>query len=316
MGKTDTKQLIYGCMGLGGGWNSNAVTAADEQQAEAAIEAALSVGITIFDHADIYGRGKSEEVFGRVLKRRPELRAKMVLQSKTGICIGGAPDGTNIYNLSRSYIIQQVGVILKRLSTDHLDILLLHRPDVLMRGEEVAEAFTYLKQQGMVKRFGVSNMSVGQVTYLQHFWTEPLVANQLQLGLGHTLMLDQAVSVNTSLVAVDSGMEGMLEYAQLHHMAIQAWSALDKGIYTAVSPQHTPVQRAAAEMVAQLAQKYGTTPTAIVLAWLMMIPGNVQPIIGTTKVNRILACNGATTTQLTREEWYGLWITARGQKLP
>jgi Predicted oxidoreductase len=311
-----TKQLIYGCMGLGGGWNSNAVTAADEQQAEAAIEAALSIGITIFDHADIYTNGKAEEVFGRVLKRRPELRSKMVLQSKTGICKGCAPDGTNIYNLSRSYIIEQVAVILERLCADHLDTLLLHRPDVLMRGEEVAEAFAYLKQQGMVNRFGVSNMSVSQVTYLQHFWTEPLVANQLQLSLGHTLVLDQAVSVNTRLDAFDGGMEGMLEYAQLHHIAIQAWSALDKGIYTSVSAQHTSAQRAVAEMVAHLADKYNTTSTAIVLAWLMMIPGNVQPIIGTTKVDRILACTWATTTQLTREEWYGLWIAVRGRKLP
>lgn len=317
MKPNETKSLIYGCMGLGGGWNRNPITAADEKIADEAIEAAMGIGISIFDHADIYTLGKAEEVFGRILKHRPSLRQAMVLQSKVGICLGVGPGGSNIYNLSKTYIIEQVEAILRRLHTDHLDILLLHRPDVLMVAEEVAETFSQLKRQGKVNFFGVSNMSVSQVKNLQRCWPEPLVANQLQLSLGHSLLLDLGIAVNTRLVSVDSGMHGILEYCQEAGMAIQTWSSLDKGLYTETPlGKLTPRQQETARMVAALAEKYRTTSASIALAWLMMIPGNIYPIVGSTKPERILACKDAATLRLSREEWYGLWISARGEKLP
>ncbi|SDC71914.1 aldo/keto reductase [Williamwhitmania taraxaci] len=317
MNPIKSKSLIYGCMGLGGGWNQNSITAADERVAEMAIEAAMEIGISIFDHADIYTYGKAEEVFGRILKRRPSLRSEMVLQSKVGICRGANPGDSSIYNLSKTYIIAQVEGILRRLQTDQLDILLLHRPDALLVAEEVAETFDHLKQQGKVKQFGVSNMSVSQVRNLQRCCTDPLVANQLQLSLGHTLMLDLGVAVNTRLVAVDSGMQGVLEYCQETGMTIQTWSSLDKGLYTETPhSQLTDKQQETSKIVAALAEKYSTTPASIVLAWLMMIPMNIHPIIGSTKPSRILACKDASSINITREEWYGLWISARGEKLP
>lgn len=317
MNPIKSKSLIYGCMGLGGGWNQNSITAADERVAEMAIEAAMEIGISIFDHADIYTYGKAEEVFGRILKRRPSLRSEMVLQSKVGICRGANPGDSSIYNLSKTYIIAQVEGILRRLQTDSLDILLLHRPDALLVAEEVAETFDHLKQQGKVKQFGVSNMSVSQVRNLQRCCTDPLVANQLQLSLAHTLMLDLGVAVNTRLVTVDSGMQGILEYCQETGMTIQTWSSLDKGLYTETPhSQLTDKQQETSKLVAALAEKYSTTPASIVLAWLMMIPGNIHPIIGSTKPSRILACKDASLINITREEWYGLWISARGEKLP
>ena len=314
---TPQKSLIYGCMGLGGGWNTNAITAADEVAAEEAIEAARAIGISIFDHADIYTFGKAEEVFGRMLKRKPSLRSEIVLQSKVGICRGLGPNGANIYNLSQRYIVEAVEGVLKRLQTDHLDILLLHRPDALMVGEEIAAAFSKLKEEGKVVQFGVSNMSLFQVKSIQRCWNEPLVANQLQLSLGHTLMLDLGVAVNTRLVSVDSGMQGMMEYCQEKHMAIQAYSSLDKGLYTEMPlDKLTPSQQETSKLVVALSHKYNSTPASIVLAWLCMIPGNIQPIIGTTKSSRIAACKDALSIELTREEWYSLWILARGEKLP
>ena len=317
MDTNKNKSLIYGCMGLGGGWNRNPVTKADEKVAEMAIEAAMEIGISVFDHADIYNFGKAEEVFGRILKHRPSLRAEMVLQSKVGICRGKNPGDSSIYNLSKSYIVEQVDGILKRLQTDHLDVLLLHRPDVLMVAEEVAETLNLLWRKGKVNHFGVSNMSVSQVKNLQNCCDELLVANQLQLSLGHSLLLDLGVAVNTRLITVDSGMQGMLEYCQEQDMVIQAWSSLDRGLYIDTPHgQLTEKQQATAKLVAALAEKYVTTLTSILLAWLRMIPGNIQPIIGSTKPKRILACKDAISLNISHDDWYELWISARGEKLP
>ena len=202
--------LIYGCMGLGGGWNADPVTRDDERNAAAAIHAALETGIDTFDHADIYTFGKAEEVFGRVLKSEPGLREKMIVQSKVGIHLRRGPKNANTYNFSREYILQQVHIMVTRLGTGYLDMLLLHRPDSLMNAAEVAETFHALRKEGLVRNFGVSNMNIHQIQLIQKFWTEPLAANQLQLSLGHSLVLDMGVSVNTRLIPYDSGMQGML----------------------------------------------------------------------------------------------------------
>jgi len=303
-------------MGLGGGWKANAITADDERIAEEAIQTALEIGITTFDHADIYAFGKAEEVFGRVLKHHPGLREKIFLQSKTGICLHQGKNNSNFYNLSKEYIISQVSSILKRLQTDHLDALLLHRPDSLMNAEEIAEAFDYLRKNGLAKHFGVSNMSVSQLKYIQHYWDEPLVVSQLQLSLTHPLLLETGVNVNTTKLGYDSGMQGMLEYCRMNKMAIQAWSPLSKGLFTKNSdelPEGNDKETAA--LVRELAQKYNVSAASLLLAWLFRIPGVIQPIIGTTNPDRIRDCKASTALQISREDWYDLWITTRGASL-
>ncbi len=309
--------LIYGCMGLGGGWNRNPLTPNDEKTAHEAIYAALETGIERFDHADIYAYGKAEEVFGKVIKSNPGLRNKIILQSKSGIMLGKGPDNSNIYNFNKDYLIQQVRGILKRLQTDYLDIFLLHRPDILSHASEIAETFHYLREEGYVKQFGVSNMSVSQIRLIQNYWKEGLVANQIRLSLEHSMAVDIGVSINTSMIPYDSGLQGMLEFCQINNMAIQAWGSLDRGLYT--GKPHASLDRKeleTAKLVSKLAGKFNVPENSILLAWLLMIPGTIQPIIGTTKPERIRACKKALEVKMSHEEWYELWITARGKPLP
>jgi len=316
--KTDPSScLIYGCMGLGGGWNRNPITSDDEKIAYDAIYAALDTGIERFDLADIYAYGKAEEVFGKVIKNNPELRNKIILQSKSGIMLGKGPGNSNIYNFNKDYLIQQVRDILKRLQTDYLDIFLLHRPDILSHASEIAETFHYLRDVGYVKQFGVSNMSVNQIRLIQNYWKEGLFANQIRLSLGHSIALDIGVSINTFMIPFDSGLQGMLEFCQINNMAIQAWGSLDRGLYT--GKPHASMdgkELETARLVSKLAGKYNVPENSILLAWLLMIPGTIQPIIGTTKPERIRTCKEALEVKMSHEEWYELWITARGKPLP
>ena len=310
------KELIYGCMGLGGEWDDKQPTKEDYLQAEKAIEAALETGIRFFDHADIYKLGKSEQVFGQVLKNNPGLREKITVQSKAGICYHEGMERSNIYDLSKGYLLKQVDGILQRLNTEYLDIFLLHRPDPLMRPSEIAETFAELKQAGKVRAFGVSNMSVAQITLLQNNLDEPLVTNQIQLSLGHALLLDSAVLVNRINSVDYNGVDGMLEYAQTNNLSIQAWSAMDGGRFTGNFDLVSAEDKRTINLIRQLAEKYGTTASAIVLAWLYKIPGNIQPVIGTTNPERIRECKDATSIELAKEDWYDLWIAARGQRIP
>lgn len=309
--------LIYGCMGLGGGWNRNPLTSDDEKTAHEAIYAALEIGIERFDLADIYAYSKAEEVFGKVIKSNPGLRKKIILQSKSGIMVGKGPDNSNIYNFNKDYLVQQVRAILKRLQTDYLDIFLLHRPDILTHASEIAETFHYLREEGYVKQFGVSNMSVDQIRLIQNYWKEGLVANQIRLSLGHSLALDIGVSINTSMIPYDSGLQGMLEFCQINNVAIQAWGSLDHGLYTRKPlASLNGKELETARLVATLAGKYNVPENSIVLAWLLMIPATIQPIIGTTNPERVRACKAALEVKMSHEEWYELWITARGKRLP
>lgn len=310
------KQLIYGCMHLGGGWDQEPITANDMYVAEKAIYTALESGIRIFDHADIYTFGKAQIVFGNILKNDPDLRSKIILQSKTGIVIGGGPDNSNIYNLSGKYIQQQVEIILNQLQTEYLDVLLLHRPDALMLGEEIADTFLQLQNKGTVKYFGVSNMSLAQFKHVSHYWKQPLIANQIQLSLDHSQLLYNLATVNTQESKYDAT-DGILFNSIEQKYALQAWGALDKGKYT--EGQHDTFsahENATAKLVQHLAEKYATNTYAVVLAWLLHIPGIIQPVIGTTKPNRIQACADAMQLKLSHEDWYCLWLTARHTQLP
>ena len=310
------KQLIYGCMGLGGDWESNTLTKDDVIVAQKAIEAALEVGITYFDHADIYKGGRSEEVFGKLLKNKPELREKIILQSKAGIKHHHGDLKSNIYDSSKEYLTHQVDLVLERLNTDYLDVFMVHRPDPLIQPEELAETFRSLKTSGKVKKFGVSNMSRHQIELIQNYCEDPLVANQIQLSLGHTLVLDSGVLVNRINNIDYNGVEGLLEYIQMRNMTIQCWGSLDCGRFTGNYELASADDKRTIEFVNQLSEKYRTTKEAIVLAWLLKIPAKIQPIIGTKNPKRILACKDATKIELTRKEWFDLWILARGNRIP
>ncbi len=302
-------------MGLGGGWDTNSLTANDILIAEKAIEAALESEITFFDHADIYKLGKAETLFGKILHKNSSLRTNITLQSKAGIQYRELGE-SSIYNLSKKYLLQQVDGILKRLQTDYLDIFLLHRPDPLLNSEEIGETFRILKKSGKVKNFGVSNMSLAQIQLIQKYCDEPLVANQIQLSLGHSLVLDTGILVNRVNNADFNGVEGLLEYAQTHDLAIQAYSPLDGGRFTGKFDLTSSNDKKTIQLVNQLAENYNTTVETIVLAWLFKIPGNIQPVIGTVNTERISACKDAVDLELSRVDWYNLWVTARGESIP
>lgn len=309
-------RLVLGCMGLGGGWNHEPYTAEHVKQAHRAVEAALSIGINMFDHANIYTMGKAEKVFGQVLKERPELREDIFIQSKCGIRF--AEDGVpGRYDFSEEHILSSVDGILERFGVDYIDFLLFHRPDPLMDPEEVAGAVHQLKASGKVRFFGVSNMSAGQINLLQTYCDEPFVANQLEMSLAKIGWLDQGVHVNQEAAKGDIFPEGTLEYCRLENIQIQSWGPLAQGVFSgrSLDGQSENVKHTA-ELVRKLAEEKETTAEAIVLAWLMKHPAGIQPVIGTVNPDRIKACTDAEKVQLTREEWYSLYVSSRGRALP
>jgi predicted oxidoreductase len=313
----EASQLVLGCMGLGGGWNNTPLTAQHLKQAHEAVDAALSIGINMFDHANIYAHGKAEQIFGQVLKERPELRDSMILQSKCGIRLPDEAGPRSRFDFSTGYIISSVDAILSRLGVEKLDILLLHRPDPLAEPEEVAEAFNKLKSSGKVGKFGVSNMSAGQMTLLQAYLDEPLVANQLELSLLKLDWLDSVIHVNQEAGKRSEFPEGTVEYCRLNNVQIQAWSPLARGLYSGkdISEESVTVRETAA-LVARLAEEKNTTREVITLGFLLRHPANIQPVIGSANPERIAACGGANKNTLTREEWYHLYTTSRGHGMP
>ncbi|MCX5388955.1 aldo/keto reductase family oxidoreductase [Streptomyces sp. NBC_00094] len=302
---------LYGCMGLGGGWDTTPYGPADIAHAEAAVEAALDTGITAFDHADIYRYGKSEAVFGEVLSRAAGLRERITLQTKCGIRLpeDGRP---GLYDLRGPTIARRVEESLARLRTDVLDVLLLHRPDPLADPAEIAATLTSLHRQGLVRRFGVSNMSAPQIARLQAHLELPLTVNQLEMSLHRRDWVEEGVLVNTSAGAGVGYPAGTTEYCLAHGIRLQAWGALAGGRFA--DSEATPAGR----LVAELAARKGTSPETVVLWWLQRHPAGIAPVIGTTRPARIRACRDAVarTPELSHEEWYELWTAARGAPLP
>lgn len=310
-------QLVLGCMRMGGDWDkNNPITEAHYKEGQAAVEAALEIGINMFDHADIYTAGKAEKVFSRVLGNQPGLREKIILQSKCGIRFEDE-SGPHRFDFSEQHILNSVDGILSRLGTEYLDILLLHRPDALVDPEEVASAFHKLKASGKVRHFGVSNMGQGQIKLLQHYCEEPFVANQLEMSLRKFGFLEVGTHINQEEAKQNVFPEGTLEFCRLENIQLQSWGPLARGLYSGASldgASESVVKTAA--LVQQMAKEKGTTAEAIVLAWLMTHPAGIQPVIGTINTDRIRACKDAFTLRLTREEWYSLYISTRGRKLP
>ena len=307
--------LVYGCMGLGGSWDQPTTSKEQRDLSFTAIDAALEANIRFFDHADIYTRGKAEAVFGEYLAAHSGLREKLIVQSKCAIRFADAT-AVGRYDFSKSYIVESVHQSLKRLQTDYLDILLLHRPDQLMLIDEVAEAFAELKQQGKVKAFGVSNFGWPQMQLLQSVLPDPLVANQLQMSLNDLNWLEQNVLTAMADGAAHHYSYGTVEYCQLHKVQLQAWGSLAQGLFTGGRSPETAAQQATAALVVSLAADYQTSPEAIALAFLLKHPAGIQPVIGTTSPARIAACQKALTVNLSREHWYALYVAARGKALP
>lgn len=306
------KQVIYGCMHIGGSWNDNPLTSGERKKAFTALEAAIENGYRFFDHADIYCLGKSETVFGEFLKENPSIRKDILIQTKAGIELSKALGGSNRYNFSTDYLRQQVERSMERLGVDVLDVFLLHRPDPLWDPEKVVAFFHKLNSKGLVRFFGVSNMNAAQISLLQSHLNMPLVTNQVQLSLGHSGILNEGVDLNSDKF-LPAGMTGILEYTRQQEMTIQAWSPLDRGRYAIQDQIKNPEDTKVENLLNKLAEKYNCPIETIQIAWLLKIPGPIQPVIGSTNPERIKACAQANTFPLTREEWYDLWIAGRGR---
>ena len=313
---TPVSRIAYGCMQLSRAWDSTPVTADERRQAQRLVETALAHGITLFDHADIYARGKSEQVFGDVLRASPGLRQRMLLQSKCGIRFADDPAGSpGRYDFSQAHIVASVERSLSRLGVEHLDMLLLHRPDALVEPEEVARAFDALHATGKVRHFGVSNHTAGQIALLRRHVRQPLVANQVEVSLLHHHLIDDGVVANTTGHAYAAA-AGTLDYCRLHDIRVQAWSPLAGGKFATASEFADPVVRNTSTLLRQLAEEKGVTPEAIQLAWLLRHPAGIQPIVGTTDPVRLATCCAADSIELSREDWYALFTAARGERVP
>ena len=280
------------------------------REVEELVETALSVGINAFDLADIYGRGRCEELLGLVLKNRPDLREKMWIQSKCGIRI----EEFTYFDFSKEYILQSVDGILERLQVDYLDSLLLHRPDALMESDQVAEAFDLLYKQGKVRNFGVSNQNPMMMELLKKDVKQPLAVNQLQLSAAFTPGFESGFHVNMedSQAAMRDG--SIFEYCQLHDVVIQAWSVLQFGYFKGNFVGNEKFQ-ALNQVLDRLAIKYGVTSSTIAISWILRYPAKMQAVVGTTNPKHLREVSQAANFSLTRKEWYEIYLAA-GNNLP
>jgi predicted oxidoreductase len=297
-GVLEASAIALGCM---------RIDALSPAEAERLVKTALENGVDFFDHADIYGGGRSEEVFAQAAGMCPSVREKMVLQTKCGIRDG-------MYDFSREHILRAVEGSLRRLKTDYVDVLLLHRPDTLVEPEELAGTFRMLRESGKVRHFGVSNQTPMMMELLAKYLDEPIIANQLQFGIMHTGMVDQGLNAN---MKNDPGVDrdgGVLEYCRLKDITIQPWSPFQFGFFEGVfiGNDRFPEVNCALD---ELAEKYGVTKNAAAIAWILRHPARMQPIVGTTNAGRLAEICRACEVELTREEWYAVYRAA-GNRLP
>ena len=271
------------------------------------LNTALDAGINFFDHADVYGGGKSEANFAEALGMNAQVREKLIIQSKCGIRKGS-------FDFSKAHILEAVDGSLKRLQTDYLDVLLLHRPDALVEPEEVAEAFTILETSGKVKYFGVSNQNPMQIELLKKSVKQPLIFNQLQLSITNTGMIDAGINVNMEIDSSINRDGSILDYCRLHDITIQPWSPFLYGFFEGVFLDNPKFPELNAK-INEIAAAHSVTNTTIAIAWLLRHPAHMQPIIGTTNPQRVKDSAKASDITLSREEWYAIYLAA-GNKLP
>lgn len=283
------------------------INSLSKPEAERFVQAALEQGANFFDHADIYGGGTCEEIFADAIHMTPAVREQIILQSKCGIRNG-------MFDFSKEHILTSVDTILKRLNTEYLDVLLLHRPDALVEPEEVAEAFDQLESSGKVRHFGVSNQNPMQIELLKRYVKQPLVANQLQLSITNANMISNGINVNMENNAAINRDGSILDYSRLHDMTVQPWSPFQYGFFEGVflgSDKFPELN----QVIDSVAAKYGVSNTTIAIAWLLRHPAKMQPVIGSMNIDRLKDCCAASEITLTREEWYAIYRAA-GNKLP
>jgi predicted oxidoreductase len=300
LGKSElqSSRLIYGCMRIAGDQSVNAI-----DKGKRAVQSAIDAGYNHFDHADIYGGGASEQLFGELLKQLPHLREKMILTSKASIRPKNNENtyAPTRYDFSKAYILSSVEGSLKRLHTEQLDLFLLHRPDYLFDINEVAETFKQLKDSGKVAHFGVSNFKPSQVAMLQSALDLPLLVNQIEINIHN----------------VDALNDGTLDQCQQDKLSPIAWCPLGGVAYSAWGNTFSveDEQRIAEELASQ-AQVYNCQPWQIILAWLLKHPAKIFPIIGSTTPERIIAAKVALELNYSREDWYRLFEARNGQAVP
>ncbi len=277
------------------------------KEASVLIHTALDEGIDFFDHADKYGDGRCEEIFAEALDMKPEIREKIILQSKCGI-------KPTSFDFSKEHILSAVDGSLKRLKTDYLDVLLLHRPDVLMEPEEVAEAFTRLHSSGKVHHFGVSNQNPMQIELLSKYLNQKLIINQLQFGIMNTGMIDAGLNVNMKNPESIDHDGSVLDYCRLKDITIQAWSPFQYGFFDGVYLDNDKFPELN-QQINKLSVEKGVPNTAIVAAWIARHPAKFQVIAGTMNPLRLKDICQASKVELTRQEWYDIYLSA-GNLLP
>jgi len=303
LGKSGLKasNVSLGCMRMAG---------LSSEKAAKIIAAAYESGIDLFEHADIYGGGTSEEIFAKGLQDAGIMREDVLLQTKCGI----RPD-LGMFDFSKEYILSSVDKSLKRLNTDYIDILALHRPDTLMDPAEVAEAFDVLESAGKVRNFGVSNQNVAQMELLSKYVGQKIIVNQLQFSIMHTPMIDVGFNVNMQRDGMSNDRDGgVLEYTRMKDITIQAWSPYQFGFFEGVFVDNPKFPELNAQLE-KIGKKYGISKTAVATVWILTHPANMQVVVGTMNVGRIRDISAASEVKLTRHEWYEIYRAA-GNVLP
>ena len=283
-----------------------------DAEIRALVDAALSAGINMFDHADVYGTPlhHCEARFADAMKLSAADREKIVIQTKAGIIPGG------VFDFSEAHLLKAVEGSLKALKTDYLDILLLHRPDALVEPEEVASAFDKLQASGKVRNFGVSNQPPGQIELLKTCVRQPLIVNQVQLSITHAPLIAQGVAINMGGLeqSVDRTL-GLLDYSRKEKMTLQAWSPYQKAWFDGSFIGDREAYPDLNDALDEIASAHGITPTGVATAWITRHPARMQVVLGTTKPERMRQAVAGAGVTLSREEWYRLFRTA-GYKVP
>lgn len=294
----EVSNISLGCMRM------NTLT---KKEATDVIENAVDAGVNFFDHADIYGGGESEAIFAEALEMTSTTRENILLQTKAGIRKGS-------FDFSKGHILESVDQSLQRLKTDYIDVFLLHRPDALVEPEEVAEAFSILKENGKVRHFGVSNQNPMQIELLKKYVEQDLIVNQLQFSVMHTGMIDAGINVNMQHDHSIDRDGSILDYSRLNDMTIQAWSPFHYGLFEGIFIDNEKFPELNATLK-EIAEKYHVDNAAIAVAWILRHPAKMQTIVGTMTPERLTGVAKASHIELTREEWYKIYIAA-GNKLP
>lgn len=302
----EVTRIAYGCMRISGSWDRDKVDATAVQRGIRILETAVEAGYTFFDHADIYGDTTCESIFGEALKAHPDWRDRLIVATKCGIRFEDEPSGTpHRYDFDYSHIKASAEGSLQRLNLPRIDLLMLHRPDFLADADEIARAFTELKEEGKVRAFGVSNFRPSLVSLVQSALPFPLLVNQVEI---HPRRLDCLT-------------DGTLDQCQERRITPMAWSPVAGGRVAAgyvpdPSAADYAYQTELLSVLDRVAKQFGTDRTVIVLAWLLKHPSGIVPVIGSANPDNIRKAVAADGIELDRETWYHILRAARGQKLP